>query len=638
VEPWRGLTPRRKALPALLAGAIALAGVGGFAVTRDALQHPGDREAEAAAMTAAAVVDAHLRADGALLAAASTSDVLARPYEGVDLNSDPAWRLAADLARDGGNTTAAASRRAGGGILEVRARYRDGSVPATVTERRQQLAGYVAVVQPGATVREWLTQTVGRSIAVRLVEGATPIASTSSWPSNWPAGAVHAANGGSWSIEAHPTPSHSRVPLLILFGSFIVAAGIGSAFAASQRSAASEANEAVARADELRLVARMGPLLQQSLDVAELLPLFVVEVSDQLALDDITLSLLSPNGQLSRAFTVGRTPVVAEPVAALLTGDRLASGARFALSLHRGGRVIGVLTATAKRGLEPSQVDALRAACDVLAAALGNAAVLQEEQDLVARLRDVDHLKATFLGAVSHELRTMVIAIEGFADLLVKQGPNLDEARRGDFLERIGRNARSLGVLVEDLLDFARLESSGISVSLRPTDLSEVVPKVVDQMASLLAERLVTVEVEPHVVAMADPAAIERILVNLLSNAAKYTPVGAEVSVSLRRDAEHASLVVSDNGPGVDPAERERIFELFYRVDNDAARAARGVGIGLALVRQLADLLHGTVTAEEAPSGGARFSLSIPLEEDTAAAAPPLATTTPRREVNVHAS
>jgi two-component system OmpR family sensor kinase len=119
--------------------------------------------------------------------------------------------------------------------------------------------------------------------------------------------------------------------------------------------------------------------------------------------------------------------------------------------------------------------------------------------------------------------------------------------------------------------------------------------------------------------------AVERILVNLLSNAAKYTPIDADVRVRLERGDDDAVLSVSDNGPGVSEEERERIFELFYRSDG-SARTTRGVGIGLALARQLVDHLNGTIGVDEAPGGGAVFRVTIPLVQDPAGPARSLAT------------
>src|SRR5205085_6072226 len=133
--------------------------------------------------------------------------------------------------------------------------------------------------------------------------------------------------------------------------------------------------------------------------------------------------------------------------------------------------VVGTFQARAVTGLSPPQMKTLQAVCALLAAAIGNVRLFQDEQDMVARLRDVDRLKTTFIGSVSHELRTSVTAIQGFAGLL-EGDDDLDPARRSDYVERISRNARSLGVLVEDLLDFARFERSGLTAALRPIDLS----------------------------------------------------------------------------------------------------------------------------------------------------------------------
>jgi signal transduction histidine kinase len=266
-------------------------------------------------------------------------------------------------------------------------------------------------------------------------------------------------------------------------------------------------------------------------------------------------------------------------------------------------------------------METLQAVCALLAAAIGNVRLFQEEQDMVARLRDVDRMKTSFIGSVSHELRTSVTAIQGFAGLLEADSGSLDAERRADYVERISRNARSLGILVEDLLDFARFERSGLTATLRPIDLSDLVPTVVEQLSSVLNGRPVSTTVQPGVIALADTLAVERVLANLLSNAGKYTPPDSEVAVDLECDGDVAVLCVTDDGPGVAAEEREKIFELFYRSD-EAARVTRGVGIGLALTRQLVVHLNGTIAVEDAPGGGACFRVTIPLADDPPSADP----------------
>jgi two-component system OmpR family sensor kinase len=131
------------------------------------------------------------------------------------------------------------------------------------------------------------------------------------------------------------------------------------------------------------------------------------------------------------------------------------------------------------------------------------------------------------------------------------------------------------------------------------------------------------VDVTPGIAVNGDLSMVERILSNLLSNAAKYTPAGTPIAVTLHRENDAAVLTVEDHGGGIPEAERERVFQLFYRVEDQAARAVRGIGIGLALVRQLVDQIHGTVVIHDTPGGGATFRVTIPLFAEPAAAPEP---------------
>jgi len=414
------------------------------------------------------------------------------------------------------------------------------------------------------------------------------------------------------------------LPWVVLFGGLVVAALATAAVTSRERSIAAAVAENEARNEELALVARTGPLLQQSLALGDLLPVFVVEIGDELGLDSASISLVSESGQLTRVFSLGSGLNAPEPdiVTVGPPAQSVQPGEMVTVPLQRVGRVVGAFQARAVRGLSHPQMETLQAVCALLAAAIGNVRLFQEEQDMVARLRDVDRMKTSFIGSVSHELRTSVTAIQGFAALLDGDVGDLDAERRADYVERISRNARSLGILVEDLLDFARFERSGLTATLRPVDLSDLVPKVVEQLSSVLDGRLVSTTIEPGVVALADALAVERVLANLLSNAGKYTPPDSEVAIGLERNGDAAVLCVTDNGPGVAADEREKIFELFYRSD-ESARVTRGVGIGLALTRQLVMHLNGTVAVDDAPGGGARFRVTIPLANQAPSSAVP---------------
>ena len=650
----------------LLGGLIAVASVGGFFAARAASERSDDAELQVAASSAAAAVSGRLDASGRLLSAASeaiggdpsrpedeltarlsriasngqiigivrssstaTAEIaVAVPPSGVptvvglDLGRQPEFRLMLDLARDAGGPVATASIGADGKVSVVEALPMYGSVeiPADVGSRRQALKGYAVLFARGSARLGLPELATDSDVVVRVVQGQSVLVASGRDAMGSPPRSVIAfpvtRNGVAWTVQVWSSRDASVLPWLVLVIGLCVAGGVGAIAWRREWSIQRAASDAEARAQELALVARAGPLLQQSLTLSDLLPLFAVEISDELDLVSVSVSLVSDSDRLVRAFSLGSddSSFDADPHELVTPPETVEPGGVITVPLLRAGRVVGALRARAVRGLSAPQIETLVAVCNLLAAALGNVRLYQREQEMVTRLRDVDRLKTTFVSSVSHELRTTVTAIDGFAGLL-DTDPTIDDARKTDYVERIRRNARSLVVLVEDLLDFARFERSETAVALEPIDLSELVPQVVDQMSSLLGGHHVSVAVEPRVTAMGDLSAVERILVNLLSNASKYTPVDSEVEVKLERVDGTAALTVSDHGPGIPEDDRERVFELFYRGDDAAARATRGVGIGLALARQLVDQLDGTITVGDTPGGGASFRVEIPLAD-----------------------
>jgi signal transduction histidine kinase len=661
------LRPARRWTPAALAGLLLLTGLTGYALSRRSAHTNrltlAKATAGASARTILALVQAEqaqLAAAGAVLGgridltdatdraalqalvrtnpdatagiapAASDGRIVLRPLLGplaasapLDLTSRPEWRLALALARDDGQPRTVGAPGPDGRmiLLNVMPMYGAAASPDSVEARRPSLVGYVAALDsPDALAQPSLAAST-TDVGAELVQGATVLSSS---PGVHPralmaAPVVVQVNDPAldWSVAAWPKPSHSLLPWYLLVGGALLGLLAAVLAAAGERRSARSLAVAEARAGELRLVARIGPLLQRSLDAGDVLPLFAIELEDELDLTAIAVSRIGPTGEFVRIFTHGATVAVPRWPAELdAPPASVAPGAIVSLALQRGGRAIGVITARSHGGLEPSQVHALRAVTDLLSAALGNARLFQEEQEMVGRLRELDRMKTTFLGSVSHELRTTVTAIKGFANLLAMPGPALEEAERIDYLERIDRNAGSLSVLIDDLLDFARLDRQTLTVVPRAVNLSELVPTIVDQTSPIMADHPLLMNVTPDVVAVADPSAVERIVVNLLSNAAKYSPAGTPVEVALSRLATKAVLEVTDRGPGIPNSERERIFDRFYRVDNPTTRSTRGVGIGLALVLELVGLLAGSVRVSDAPGGGTRFTIELPLVSD----------------------
>ena len=616
----------------MLGALVAVASVASFVLARAATEGPDHADLQVVAASSASTVTARLDGDGRLLTAASeaiggdpslpdgqltarlsrvatggevvgivrtsssAAEVIsvavpqqaATTVVGLDLGATPKFRLLLDIARDSGAAQVAADVVSDGHaiVIEVRPLYGSAGAPADVASRRGALVGYVVLLPPASARLGLASPTSGTGVVVRVVDGQTMLATSGlevagSAPSSIVSVPI-STNGAGWTVEVWSTDNGSTVPWVVLGIGLLVALAVAALASRREESINRAVADAEARAQELALVARAGPLLQQSLALSDLFPVFSVEISDELELESISISLVSDAGRLVRVFSLGSdaSPFDADPSSLEMPSGRVEPDEVITVPLLRSGRVVGALRARATSGLSAPQIDTLIAVCNLLAAALGNARLFQHEQEMVSRLRDVDRMKTTFVSSVSHELRTTVTAIEGFAGLLDGDTSKLDDTRRSDYIERIRRNARSLGVLVEDLLDFARFERSGIEVATTPIDLSRLVPDVVDQMSSLLGSHSVSTSIAPDVIAMGDLSAVERILVNLLSNAAKYTPPDTAIDVALERDDSHAVLTVADHGPGVPEDEREKVFELFYRVDDQSARATRASGSG----------------------------------------------------------
>jgi signal transduction histidine kinase len=235
---------------------------------------------------------------------------------------------------------------------------------------------------------------------------------------------------------------------------------------------------------------------------------------------------------------------------------------------------------------------------------------LRRESEAVARLRELDDMKTGFLHAVSHDLRTPLAAILGLS-VTLERGNELrlpaDEVV--ELSARIGANARKLDRLLADLLDLDRMDRGIVEPRRSPTDVGALVRRTVRD-TDLLGARDIHVRADP-VMADVDASKIERIVENLVHNAAKYTPKDATVWVRVTADpVGGVCLVVEDDGPGVPEADRERIFEAFARGEGPAH--APGTGIGLSLVARFATLHAGRAWVEEREGGGASFRIWLP--------------------------
>ncbi|HVC34217.1 MAG TPA: ATP-binding protein [Chloroflexota bacterium] len=238
--------------------------------------------------------------------------------------------------------------------------------------------------------------------------------------------------------------------------------------------------------------------------------------------------------------------------------------------------------------------------------------------------RESERLKSEFLSVASHEFQTPLAAIVGAADLLLEGDPGALTGEQTRFLTAIRRNSHRLISLVSDLLDVSRLEAGRVELDCQPVDLGVLARSGVRAVANLFEQKSQTVVVrapEGLPPALGDRRRIEQVLANLLANAGQHTPAGGQIEVEVAAagavgGSGRVVLSVADDGPGISATDQARIFDKFYRGSNAAARRERGSGLGLSIVRSLAELHGGSVWVESAPGQGSRFSVALPVATD----------------------
>ncbi|MEY2421231.1 MAG: two-component system, NarL family, sensor histidine kinase BarA [Acidimicrobiaceae bacterium] len=226
-----------------------------------------------------------------------------------------------------------------------------------------------------------------------------------------------------------------------------------------------------------------------------------------------------------------------------------------------------------------------------------------------------DALKGVFIGTVSHELNTPLTAITGFTQLLAQNWDSLSDEKRLEMLERIDRNSRMLGGLISEVLDFSRLERGHSRLRADPVNVGQLVAGVVDQLGVVLARHRVSVVVVEDATVDGDTDALTRVVSNLLTNAAKFSPDGATIHVTVGAEGSVGTVTIDDNGPGVPADERDLIFEPFYRGHGDEVISQSGTGVGLSVVKNLTEQMGGSVMVDGNAHEGARFVVRLPLTD-----------------------
>ena len=241
--------------------------------------------------------------------------------------------------------------------------------------------------------------------------------------------------------------------------------------------------------------------------------------------------------------------------------------------------------------------------------------LIESERAARQEAEEANAAKSQFLATMSHELRTPLNAIAGYAQLLTLElrGP-ITDAQRED-LERIERSQRHLLSLINDVLNFAKIEAGHIAVEKSDVDISEVLKKLDEFVGPQLSEKKLTFTIdcpENDVLACGDSDKVLQILINLLSNAIKFTPEGGRIDLSCRGERDRILLDVQDNGMGIPDDKLDAVFEPFVQVNRGYATPQEGTGLGLSISRDLARRMGGDLTVQSEAGKGATFTLSLP--------------------------
>jgi two-component system phosphate regulon sensor histidine kinase PhoR len=232
----------------------------------------------------------------------------------------------------------------------------------------------------------------------------------------------------------------------------------------------------------------------------------------------------------------------------------------------------------------------------------------------ITELRRLERVRRDFVANVSHEFKTPLTAIQGFAETLL--GGALDDLEnRNRFVEIIREHAQRLARLTDDLLKLSRIEAGRLELETRPIRVEGIVNGCVET-ARLNAEarglRIVVNLPDEMPAIRGDGAQLGEVLQNLLDNALQYTPAGGQIELKARSNGHDVIFTVTDTGIGIPESDLERIFERFYRVDAARSREAGGTGLGLAIARHIVDAHGGRIWVESAIGQGSRFHFSIP--------------------------
>lgn len=388
------------------------------------------------------------------------------------------------------------------------------------------------------------------------------------------------------------------------------------------KAAANHITAAIRNSEMYRLVreqaARLGDMLRQQSHISAQYTAILASITDGVAVSDEHGQLTVVNDATARILHLDKETLVGQSPEVLFAG----------FPEQEGQQVLNVIKELSERSRQqkcssPTSVmlhqdgQVIQAACmpmhDERQAFAGTVIVLRD----VTREQEIAQAKNEFVSIVAHELRTPMTSIKGYIDLILQGAVGEVNQGQQHFLGIAKSNVDRLSELISDMLDTARIDAGRVRLELEPIQIAELVNGVCESIAETIRERelvLVIEDAPPLPVIQADRNRVIQVLTNLLSNAYRYTLPGGEIRVSMGRDETNVWVSVADTGIGIAVQDREKIFEPFYRANQELVSQQPGTGLGLPIVNSLIEMHGGTITLETELGQGSTFRFTLPIE------------------------
>lgn len=262
----------------------------------------------------------------------------------------------------------------------------------------------------------------------------------------------------------------------------------------------------------------------------------------------------------------------------------------------------------------------LRASNELLV--LKNQELEKQQQQIKSqniKLQEAYNLKSEFLATMSHELRTPMNAIMGFSQLLLRQYPDPLSSQQENLVQRIFHNSKSLLDMINEMLDFSKIEAGKLNLNLQRFDLNHLINSTVEEIRSLALQKNLALETKIDLqdsFVIQDSHFIKRILMNLISNAIKFTESGTVIIKVWEIDETKIAIAISDTGIGIAPEDRVKIWQAFRQGDQSFTRQHSGTGLGLAITRSLVKMMGGKIALQSELGKGSTFTVEIPRKYD----------------------